>query len=128
MKRTIISLLVGAALIGGAILFSGGSGLDTTPSVDNVSIIDNRQIVAINAKGGYSPRLTAAKADLPTVIRITTNGTFDCSSAFTIPSIGYRTNLPQSGVTDVDLPPQKSGTTLTGLCSMGMYSFAINFN
>jgi hypothetical protein len=27
----------------------------------------------------------------------------------------------------VDVPPQKAGSTLTGLCSMGMYSFTIRF-
>jgi len=28
----------------------------------------------------------------------------------------------------IDVPPQNAGTTLRGLCSMGMYSFAITFN
>jgi plastocyanin domain-containing protein len=35
-------------------------------------------------------------------------------------------SLPQSGVTDIDLSSQKSGT-LQGTCGMGMYPFEIEF-
>ena len=57
-----------------------------------------------------------------------TSGTFDCSSALVIPALGYRTNLPAQGVTDIEVPPQAAGTRLQGLCAMGMYSFVVNFN
>jgi plastocyanin domain-containing protein len=97
-------------------------------SSNNISIVDGKQIITIDAKGGYSPRVTTARADMPTIIKVATNGTFDCSSALTIPSLGYRTNLPPSGSTDVEVPPQKAGTTITGLCAMGMYNFSVNFN
>ena len=131
MKTTAISILIAGVLIGGAIVFSSGnknSGSDTTQDANNVSIIDGKQIITINAKGGYSPRVTTAKADMPTIIKVATNGTFDCSSALTIPSLGYRANLPPSGSTDVEVPPQKAGTTMRGLCAMGMYNFSVNFN
>ncbi|MDP3963330.1 MAG: cupredoxin domain-containing protein [bacterium] len=131
MKTTAISILVAAVLIGGAIVFSSGnksSSSDNTQAANNVSIVDGKQIITINAKGGYSPRLTTAKADMPTIIKVATNGTFDCSSALTIPSLGYRTNLPPSGSTDVKVPPQKAGTIMRGLCAMGMYNFSVIFN
>jgi hypothetical protein len=57
-----------------------------------------------------------------------TNGTFDCSSGVTIPSLGIRQTLPSTGETDVEIPAQKSGTSLEGVCVMGMYHFTINFS
>jgi Cu+-exporting ATPase len=87
-----------------------------------------KQIVEIGVKGGYSPKVTSAKADMPTTLRMKTNGTFDCSSGVTIPSLGIRQTLPSSGSTDIEVPAQKAGTTLDGVCVMGMYHFAVNFN
>ena len=129
-KATTISILVAAVLIGSAIMFSGvGKDSNTnTASANNVSIVDGKQIITISAKGGYSPKVTSAKAGMPTVIKVDTNGTFDCSSALTIPSLGYRSHLPPSGETAIDVPPQEVGATVRGLCAMGMYNFAVNFN
>lgn len=129
MKITIISILVGVGLIVGAIFITGNSA-DTdgiVGTVDNVSIVDGKQIIEIRAKGGYSPRVTNAKADISTVIKMDTQSTFDCSSALTIPSLGYRNFLPATGETIIDVPPQKAGAKLQGLCAMGMYNFLINF-
>ena len=127
--KTAISIVITAVLIGGAIVFAGlSAGKATAPSVANVSVMDGKQIVEIGVKGGYSPKVSAAKADLPTVLRMKTNGTFDCSSGVVIPSLSYRQNLPPSGETDIEVPAQKSGTTLEGLCVMGMYHFSVNFN
>ena len=104
------------------------SGNDGNQILNNVSMVDGKQIITINAKGGYSPKITTAQAGIPTVIVMTTKGTFDCASALTIASVGYRGNLPPSGVTRIDIPPQEAGAKLQGLCAMGMYNFAINFN
>jgi len=104
----------------------GAKAGDTTQT--NVSVVGGRQIIEISAKGGYNPENITAKADTATTLKIKTSGTFDCSSALTIPKLGYQTNLPPSGETVVDVPPQKAGSTLTGLCSMGMYSFTIRFD
>lgn len=130
MKSNIFSIILAGVIIGGAIVLSGGVSVndpDDSLFVDNVSIVDGRQFVAIEAKGGYIPRVSTAKADIPTTIKVKTSGTFDCSSSLVIPSIGYRSNLPLSGTTDIELPPQKEGTTIQGLCSMGMYSFSVKF-
>jgi Cu+-exporting ATPase len=132
MKKntTPLSILIAAVLIGGALIFvaTSGSGTATEENKNNVSMVDGKQIITITAKGGYSPRVTSAQSNVPTVLKVSTLGTFDCSSALTIPSLGYRNNLPSSGETLIDLPPQKPGTTLRGLCAMGMYNFAVNFN
>ena len=128
MKKTFIAIFIFvAAVITGAILFSGGEK-DTGPSANNIKIKDGKQIITINAKGGYTPRITNAKADMPTVIKIDTRGTFDCSSSLVIPALNYRQNLPPSAETLVDVPAQKAGTSIRGMCSKGMFSFNINFN
>ena len=128
MKPTIIAISIGSALVLGALILSQGNnpGIDS-PRVNNVTTEDGKQIVTISAKGGYSPRVTEAKADMPTLLRVETQGTFDCSSVLSLPSMKYQKNLPPSGVTEVELPPQKAGSTFEGLCGMGMYRFEIAF-
>ena len=126
--KTAILVVVAGALIGGAILFAGSSGgKGTAASVANVSVREGKQVVEIDAKGGYTPKLTVAKAGMLTVLRMKTNGTFDCSASVVIPSLSYRQFLPSTGNTDIEVPPQQSGTTLQGLCAMGMYHFAVQF-
>lgn len=128
---TALSILAVAVLVAGAILLTGGDrGASTSgePSVKNVSMENGTQIIAISAKGGYSPRVTSAKANVPTIIRMDTRGTFDCSSALVIPSLNISKNLPPSGETDIVIPPQEAGTTMRGLCAMGMYSFSVIYN
>jgi plastocyanin domain-containing protein len=130
MKETILSLLFALLLIGTSVIFKTGSVQDdiSDNDINNVSIVDGKQIIEISAKGGYSPRQSTAKSGVPTVIRVSTSGTFDCSSAIMLPAIGYRSNLPPSGTVDIEVPPQKAGDTLQGLCSMGMYNFLVKFN
>ena len=131
MNKTAISVIIVGVLIGGAVVFSSmssGGGQTGAQNANNVSVADGKQIVEIGAKGGYSPRISTAKADMPTILRMQTNGTFDCSSGVTIPSMGYRKNLPPSGITDIEIPAQKSGTVLQGLCAMGMYNFQVKFD
>ena len=130
MKPTVISLLVAGALIGGALFFANSnSSWDTNQELSqNVSVVGGVQFVDIKAKGGYFPRLTYAQSGIPTILRIETNNTFDCSSALVIPSLKYRANLEPSGVTEIELPPQKAGSSQKGLCSMGMYGLEVRFN
>ncbi|TSC55762.1 MAG: hypothetical protein G01um101418_809 [Parcubacteria group bacterium Gr01-1014_18] len=131
MKSIAISIILTILFVGGAsfLLREGDSNsANIKDPQSNISIVDGKQIIEVTAKGGYSPRNMVAKANMPTVLKMKTNGTFDCSSAFTIPSLGYRKNLPASGETLINVPPQKEGSTLRGLCSMGMYHFAVDFN
>jgi Cu+-exporting ATPase len=125
MKYIITSIFLFILLILGAIFFSGGQKI--APAVNNVSIVDGVQIVAIGARGGYSPRSTVAKAGIPTIIRVSTNGTYDCSSAVVIPSMGLRKNLPMTGSEDFDIGTKTAGEVLKGTCAMGMYGFEVKF-
>ena len=125
---TIIAIIIGSAFVLGAfILTRGNASPADSPPVSNVTIEDGKQIVTISAKGGYSPRMTEAKADMPTTLRVETRGTFDCSSVLAIPSMNYQENLPPSGISEVEIPPQKADSTFEGLCGMGMYRFEIAF-
>ena len=77
MKITIISVLVAIALIGGAFVLGNNftKSSDTTVVADNVHIVDGKQIIEIDVKGGYHPNKSVAKAGMPTILRFKTNGT-----------------------------------------------------
>lgn len=120
--------IVGALVFGAFLLFRGGGQSQTAVTTNasaNVSTVAGQQIVAINAKGGYSPQTTTVKAGVPTVLRFATNGTYDCSSSVRIPDLGVSKNLSSTGTTDIDVGTLAAGT-LQGTCSMGMYKFTIN--
>lgn len=137
MKSVLVSLGVAALLIGGAVMLSNNNSTparteEPTTKAEtiksNVTEENGKQIVTISAKGGYLPKITEAKAGMPTVLRVETQNTFDCSAVLAIPSMDYQKNLPPTGVTEVELPPQEVGSTFEGLCGMGMYRFEIAFN
>ena len=127
MKATIISILAAGVLVAGAIVLTAGPSDSGTGPANTVSVVDGTQVIALTAKGRYSPSVSTARANIPTVLRMKTSGTFDCSSALVIPALGYSANLPPTGITDIKIPPQKAGATLRGMCAMGMYTFAIDF-
>jgi plastocyanin domain-containing protein len=94
---------------------------------NNISEQNGIQYIDLTAKGGYYPNSIEAKANIDTVLRVKTSGTFDCSSAIAIPSLNYRATLPPTGITEIKVPPQITNSTLKGSCSMGMYKFTIKF-
>jgi plastocyanin domain-containing protein len=128
--KTTTAIIIAGVIIGGAIIFLGGRGNNGAPTqqenIQNVSVVDGKQIIEIKAKGGYSPRVSTAKAGIPTILRFDTNGTFDCSASVRIPNMNVFEVLPNSGSKDIDLGTPKTGT-LQGSCGMGMYPFQINF-
>ena len=129
MKSTILSIILAVVLIGGAFyLAQGGDGRggDGITLADNVSIVDGKQIIEIRAKGGYQPRQSVAQVGIPTIIRFNGKGSFDCSLAVRIPSMGVSQTLSRTEFTDIDIGIAKEGI-LNGSCSMGMYPFQIVF-
>lgn len=92
-----------------------------------VKIEGNKQVLDLRVRGGYSPNVINAKANTPSILRMTTQNSFDCSTAVVISKLQYRTNLPYTGTTDLEIPAQPAGTTIDGNCSMGMYFFKIVF-
>ncbi len=129
MKFLALSILISVLALGGMVVVmqKNSSSQEKIPSGSNVAIVDGVQTIVITAKGGYTPRTSIAKANVPTRIAVNTNGTFDCSSSLVIPSLNIQKDLPPSGTTSVDIPPQQAGTSLQGLCGMGMYQFTMKF-
>ena len=129
MKATVLSIIVGAMFVGGAwILTKSNPEIPATApaTADNVAVIDGTQIITIDAKAGYLPRKSSAKAGIPTTIRFNTEGTFDCSASVRIPSMNITKILPQTGSTNIDIGTQQVAT-LQGTCGMGMYPFEVEF-
>jgi len=120
-----VSIVLGALIIGGTVLFMQKGPVEQ--AANNVRMEGERQVIEISAKGGYSPKITAAKAGVPTTLKIKTDGTYDCSSALTIQALNYRKTLAATDVTDIEIPAQEAGSTIEGVCSMGMYSFSVKF-
>lgn len=128
-KIALLIIAVGGIVALGIILFQpqeAGRDADISPKKDNVEIRDGVQLITIVARGGYTPRATEAQAGIPTKLIVKTNGTYDCSAALVIRSIGYQKILPPTGEEIIDLGTTTPGT-LRGLCSMGMYGFTIDF-
>ena len=129
-KPTIIAFAVSATLIGLAFLMvspntpSTGNGTVTAPTA---VIEGGKQVIDITAKGGYSPRVVNAKAGIPTVLRVRTNNTFDCSASVVIPKLSYQKFLQPSAIEEIPISAEQAQGTLQGLCSMGMYNFQIRF-
>ncbi|OHC75939.1 MAG: hypothetical protein A3G18_01710 [Rhodospirillales bacterium RIFCSPLOWO2_12_FULL_58_28] len=143
-KKAFIALVVAASLatIGIMIVLTGKPAVEPRQMViepqqdagqqastlsGNVHIENERQTIEMNVNGNYSPQLTIAKANMPTVLKIITKNAFGCSNVLVIPGLDYRVRLPLNGVTEVEAPPQQLNSELTGQCSMGMYGFKIRF-
>lgn len=127
MKIVFSIILISAVGIIGY-LFTQASGSNSTsdvPSTGNVSLVDGKQVATLTAKVGYTPRVSAVKAGIPTILRVETKGTFDCSSQIRIPSLNISQALPATGTTDIALGTLTAGT-LSGTCGMGMYPFQLN--
>ncbi|MBP6911489.1 hypothetical protein KBC03_08030 [Patescibacteria group bacterium] len=56
-------------------------------------VLDGKQYITITAAQGYSPRMTQAKAGLPTEITIQGKNAYGCESAVRIPQLSYSKNL-----------------------------------
>ena len=130
MNKTVSIVITLGLVVALGIVFLGGSksnNANTTESAQNTEIKNGIQYITINAKTGYSPRVSTAKAGIPTKLIVKTNGTYDCSASLAIHSIGYQKILPQTGETEIDIGTPKVGP-FQGVCGMGMYSFVINFS
>ena len=106
------SLLIAVALIGGAVLFTQRTSDTAGPAIHNVTVEGGTQIIEIGAKGGYTPKLTTAKADMPTVLRVKTDGTYDCSSAIRIPSLSFSKAMEPTGVTEISVRSEEHTSEL----------------
>lgn len=126
MQDKWVVAFIGVVVVGFVWLLLGGSG-DEGSGNSAVREEEGIQVIRIFARGGYSPRQVVAKAGKVTQLELVTKGTYDCTAAFAIPSLGYQKLLPPTGATRFDLPIPAAGSRLVGVCSMGMYSFVVKF-
>ena len=128
MKQTALSIIVVGIIVAGAVFLTPSKVQPTTDGapINNVTLVDGKQIIDITARGGYSPRKSTAKAGVPTILRFITSGTYDCSSSLRIPSLDVNRNLPPTGITEIVIENPSVGV-LDGTCGMGMYPFEIDF-
>lgn len=124
MNKIALFIITIGLIVFMGIIFSSGPN---PSSVQNVEIKNGVQYVTIDAKGGYSPNVSTARAGMPTKLVMKTNGTFDCSASLVIRSAKYQQILPQNGETEIDIGIPKVGEPLQGTCGMGMYNFVVNF-
>lgn len=124
-----IAVVLGIIIIGFsfALYQAKTPGSAIAPGGSSVSTVDGTQIIDITAKGGYSPRQITAQAGIPTMIRMRTNGTYDCSSSLVIPKLKYRKALSPTGVEEIQISADQAQGTMQGLCGMGMYQFKVVF-
>ncbi|PIR94835.1 hypothetical protein COT95_02025 [Candidatus Falkowbacteria bacterium CG10_big_fil_rev_8_21_14_0_10_37_6] len=121
----ILIIFIGIIFFGGLKPKSGGSAV--SDATENSQMIDGVQYITINAKTGYSPKISRALAGVPTKLIVKTNGTYDCSASLVIRSLGFQKILAQTGEEVIDVGTPQAGQSLQGVCSMGMYNFLVNF-
>jgi plastocyanin domain-containing protein len=122
LKNILLVLGVGTALI---FVYRAGGSVDTAGPPTSAKVENGVQIVDLVAKGGYSPRTIQVQPNLPIKLKVETKNTFDCSSAFQIPSLKIAKSLPANGTTEFDIPALSPGQSLEGNCSMYMYKFTL---
>ncbi len=140
--KTIISLLVALCIIIGLGYFfinpstqkthvnissDATKTNETEVGVTNSVIENGIQVVTIKAKDGYTPRKSVAQAGVPTLFSLETDRTYDCSASIVINSLNVRRTLPNTGTTLIDAGVRSVGDVIEGVCSMGMYSFSVEF-
>jgi sulfite exporter TauE/SafE len=113
--------LAGSPLAASRILetVSGTATADTTTT----TVTDGHQEIVVTASDrGYSPRVSAITAGIPTTLILRSDGATGCVRAFVIGDT--ETVLPESGDTRIDLGTPTAGT-LRYACGMGMYTGVI---
>lgn len=130
MNKTASIIIIGALIISIGLIFRGPGNRSTLENIpnENIELRDGIQYITITARAGYSPKVSTVTAGIPTKLIMKTNGTYDCSSSLVIPSLGYRKILPRTGEEIIDLGTPAAGSSLQGVCGMGMYNFLINFS
>ncbi|MDP2705725.1 MAG: hypothetical protein Q8O49_00785 [bacterium] len=133
-NNLILSLIASILIIVGAVWWAGRVKGKSAEAVEKVSpdsgqtqSVGDKQEIEILARGGYWPRRITARAGVPLVLKIKTDGGFDCSRSLVIPDLNYRKLLDPIGEEEILLSANQARGTLRGLCSMGMYSLLIDF-
>lgn len=127
----LVGMAAALAVVGGGWYVCAKSGVSTgspAPAAPTAVVsTDGKQVFEIMVKDGYQPHEITAKAGVPVVLKMKTQGTFDCSTVFTVPKLGIRTQLQPTGEALIEIPAQKTGDSVYGVCGMGMDTLVIKF-
>ena len=131
-KKTLTTFffIIGAIVLVGLFIYLVSTGGNNTPvqtNTESVIMENGKQILLMNARAGYTPNSFNAKANTESILRVTTENTFDCSATVNIPSLNIRQVLPITGITDINLGTPKQGTIIYGTCGAGLYKFTMRF-
>jgi hypothetical protein len=85
------------------------------------------EVVLYVQNRGYFPQTLGAPANKEFTLNLVTNKTYSCARDFLIPDLDYYQLLPDTGIVQVNIPPQPAGTQMNFTCSMGMYTGQIVF-
>lgn len=123
LSLSVLSLDTGLKLLGSPLAPSRVlAELTSSGTPVAATVVNGVQELTIQAySASYAPDFLSAQSGLPIRLRLITNNSYGCTRGFTIPSLGIWKDLPETGETVLDLPPQDQGT-LYFTCSMGMYS------
>jgi plastocyanin domain-containing protein len=126
-KNTFIAIIIIllSVLLASVVLWENNDDGEAIKNVQNVEIKDGVQYVTIDARGGYFPKESSIKPNMPTKLIIRTNNTYDCSASLVIRSANFQKMLKPTGEEIIDLGTLKSGQEIDGTCGMGMYGFKI---
>lgn len=107
---------------------SAGNTAEKEISTNVVTIENDKQNIDIGVSiNGYDPKYIYAKGNLETNLHFKSYDAIGCEQSLTIPKLGITKILPANGETDIKIAAQQTGTKLVGSCSMGMYTFTIEF-
>ena len=97
MNKTALTIIIIGLVVAMGIFFINGSKGNNTEvknikneQIPNTEIKDGIQYITINAKGGYSPRVSNAQAGIPTKLIVKTNNTYDCSLALSVKQANFQ--------------------------------------
>lgn len=97
----------------------------TTPAARSAA---SHGVLKIDVRAdGYSPSSLTAPANSKVALLLTTKDNASCTRTFVIPALKIERALPESGQTNVQLPPQPAGRRISFTCGMGMYTGWITF-
>jgi sulfite exporter TauE/SafE len=130
----LVTINSGLTLMGSPLAYSNlsrglfPSAAESAPLAESVQLSTSGNELVLSVKnGGYFPNTLKAPADTTITLSLVTNQTFSCARDFVIPALDYYELLPDTGMVQVSIPPQKSGSKLFFTCSMGMYTGQIVF-
>ncbi len=118
----------GLNLIGSPLSFANLTrGLTTASSAEISASVPQTDLTLMVRNDGYFPQTLKATANEEVSLSLLTNKTYSCSRDFVIPSLSFYQLLPDTGLTQVNIPAQPAGTRMFFTCSMGMYTGMIVF-